>query len=63
MKIKIKESKDNQFYFVIIASNGETLATSEMYTTKQSCKETAFSIKNSANLAEVHDVEGEILVS
>ena len=28
---KTKKSKDDKFYFVIIAKNGEPLATSEMY--------------------------------
>lgn len=37
-KYKILKSKDDQWYFVMIASNGQILATSETYTTKQSCK-------------------------
>lgn len=61
MKIEINESKDNQFYFVIIAANGEPLATSEMYTSKQACKHTAFLIKTTSLLAEVVDVDGAIL--
>lgn len=38
-KIEIRKSKRNgQFRFVIIAANGEPLATSESYTTKSMCK-------------------------
>ena len=41
MKIKIHRSKDNQFYWTIVASNGRTLATSETYKSKQSCIKSA----------------------
>lgn len=37
-KIKIKPSEDGQYYFVVIAENGEIVAVSEMYTTKSMCK-------------------------
>jgi uncharacterized protein YegP (UPF0339 family) len=39
-KIEIRKSKRNgQFRFVVIAANGEPLATSESYTTKAKCKQ------------------------
>lgn len=36
--IKIKKSKDGKFYFVVTATNGQVLATSETYTRKSNCK-------------------------
>ncbi len=41
----MKLSKDKQFYFVLIAPNGEIIATSEMYKTKQSCKKGIEAVK------------------
>ncbi len=38
MRAVIKRSKDNQFYFVIVANNGETLVASETYTQKHNAK-------------------------
>jgi uncharacterized protein YegP (UPF0339 family) len=35
----IRKSKDGQYYFVIVAANGEDLCTSEMYTQKHSCQD------------------------
>ena len=61
MKIKIHKSSDDQFYFTIVASNGEPLATSETYTTKENCKHTAALIKNDAMMAEVIDLNGDVL--
>ena len=48
MKYEIRLSKDGQFYFVLIARNGEIIATSEMYKSKQSCKKGITSVKTSA---------------
>lgn len=48
MKIIIKRGKGKQpFYFIIVARNGRTLATSEMYARKQSAERTAKSIASS----------------
>lgn len=38
VRFEIREAKDEQFYFVLIALNGEVICTSEMYTTKQSAQ-------------------------
>lgn len=35
---EIKRSKDGQYYFNIVAKNGQYLATSELYKTKASCE-------------------------
>lgn len=45
MKFLIKKTTDDQFYFLMVAGNGEVVMTSESYTTKQSCKKTIKSIK------------------
>ena len=36
---RIKKSTDGQFYFVLVARNGQTLATSETYTKRGKCIE------------------------
>lgn len=36
---EINKSTDKQFYFTLVANNGEIIATSEMYTSKQSCRD------------------------
>ncbi|WP_231563512.1 MULTISPECIES: YegP family protein [Anoxybacillus] len=47
-KFKIKSSRDRQYYFVLIAPNNEVVATSEMYSNKQKCKEGTESVKRYA---------------
>jgi uncharacterized protein YegP (UPF0339 family) len=37
-KFQIKDSADGQIYFVLVAANGEVIATSETYKSKQGCK-------------------------
>ncbi len=36
--IEIRKSKDNQYYFIKIARNGQVIETSETYPAKQNCK-------------------------
>lgn len=55
MKFVIKKSTDSQYYFTIVAGNGQKLCTSETYTTKQSAKDTITSIKTNASNATVED--------
>ena len=38
MKFVIRKSKNEKFYFVLKARNGEVIAVSEMYESKQGCK-------------------------
>lgn len=54
-KFKIKKSKDNQYYFTLQAANNEIIATSEMYTTKQNCKNGIDAVKQYAPNAPVED--------
>lgn len=37
--IKIKKSKNGQYYFTVHAYNGAVLVTSEMYISKRNCKQ------------------------
>lgn len=47
MKFEIKFSKTKRFYFVLKAKNGEIVATSELYTSKQNCKKGIAAVKRS----------------
>ena len=52
---KIKRSKIDEFYFTLSASNGEVIATSEMYNSKQAAYAGIKSIKVNARLAGIVD--------
>ncbi|WP_062053975.1 YegP family protein [Aquimarina longa] len=54
-KFQIKESKNNQFFFNLHALNGQVILTSEMYTTKQSCKKGIESVIDNAPTDEQYD--------
>ncbi len=53
-KFVIKESAKG-FSFTLKAGNGEVIATSEMYSSKDACKNGIESIKKNAPVAEVED--------
>ncbi len=48
-KYELLKSRDNKFYFVLKAPNGEIIATSEMYSSKQSAINGISSIKTNAD--------------
>ena len=50
-----KSEKSGQYWFRIVASNGQVLASSEQYTRKQSAQEAIDSIKRNAANATVDD--------
>lgn len=54
-KFEIKKSSNEKFYFNLHASNGEIIATSEMYNSKQSCKGGIEAVKRDAPAAETED--------
>ncbi len=54
-KFIIKKRSDGEFMFNLKAGNGETIATSEGYKTKQGCKDGIQSVKTNAPIAEVED--------
>jgi hypothetical protein len=54
-KFIIFKDKKGEFRFNLKAPNGEIIATSEGYTTKDSCKNGIESVKKNAPIAEVKD--------
>lgn len=61
MKFEIARSKSTKepFFWRIVAPNGQTLATSEMYTRKASCVSAIASIQKNAADAKVIDLTTE----
>ena len=57
-KFVIKKSGD-QYVFSLVAGNGETIATSERYTSKASAKNGIESVRKNAPDAPVDDQTGE----
>ena len=51
----IKQAKDGQFYFNLTATNGQVIASSEMYTTKAACENGIASVKTNAPNADTDD--------
>lgn len=45
MNFVIKKSKNDKFYFILKARNGEVVAVSEMYESKQGCKKGIRAVK------------------
>lgn len=55
-KFEIKKSSNDKFYFNLLSKgNGEIIATSEMYNSKQSCKNGIEAVKRDAPNADVND--------
>ncbi len=53
-KFVIKKS-NNKYYFNLHAANTQIIATSEMYESKDGCKNGIQSVKNNAPIAETDD--------
>jgi len=58
-KFVISKSNNGQYYFVLKAANGQTIAQSEMYTTKAAAEAGIESVKVNAPDAAVDDQSGE----
>ena len=54
-RFEIKKAANDQFYFVLIAPNNEVIAKSEMYATKDACKNGIESVKRYTSTASVED--------
>ncbi len=52
---EILRSKDNQFYFILVAGNGKVIIQSETYHNKKDCLKTINSIRRGAIFATVKD--------
>ena len=50
MKFEIRRAKNKQYYYVLVARNGEDMMQSEMMSSKQGCKKSIKSIKRSVGL-------------
>ena len=55
MRFVVKKTSNGQFRFNLVASNGQTVATSETYTRKQSAIDTIESIQKNAGNAAIDD--------
>jgi uncharacterized protein YegP (UPF0339 family) len=55
MKFVLKRTSNDQFRFNLVASNGQTVATSETYTRKASALDTIESMKKHIADAETED--------
>jgi len=54
-KFVINKAKDGQFYFNLVAANGEIILTSEMYKAKPSCANGIESVKKNAGDDKLYD--------
>ena len=48
-KFVIKKDKKGQLYFIVVASNGKTLCTSESYTSLTNCKKGIAAVQRAAD--------------
>jgi len=55
MRFVVKKTSNGQFRFNLVATNGQSIATSESYTRKQSALDTIKSIQAGAAAAPVDD--------
>lgn len=56
MSFEIRSSSNGQYYWRIVAANGQVLAHSETYTTKASCRSAIETVKASAASAPIRDL-------
>lgn len=54
-KFVINKAKNGQFYFNLVAANGEIILTSEMYKSKSSCTNGIESVKKNAGDEKLYD--------
>jgi uncharacterized protein YegP (UPF0339 family) len=54
-KFEVFKDASGQFRFRLVAPNGETIAASEAYTTKDACMNGIKSVKTNAPVAEIED--------
>ena len=54
-KFVTKQAENGQFYWNLLANNNEVIAVSEMYTTKQACKNGVEAVKSTVATAPIED--------
>ena len=52
---QLKRAKNDQYYFTLTAKNGQVIAQSEMYNSKDAAENGIESVKNNAPQAEIDD--------
>ncbi len=52
-RFEIRTAKNGQAYWVLLAGNGEPVATSETYTSRQACEKGIRAVRRAAPLAKV----------
>ncbi|MCI5059505.1 MAG: YegP family protein [Alphaproteobacteria bacterium] len=52
---QLKKAKNDQYYFVLTAKNGQVIAQSEMYNSKDAAQNGIESVKTNAPVAEMDD--------
>jgi len=55
MRFEIHRASGGQYYWRIVASNGQVLATSETYYNKADAQSAAESVRSSVGSAQIHD--------
>ena len=55
-KFQIKNNRAGEFYFVLKAKNGETIARSESYSSKQGAKRGIRSVRYTSTFASIEDL-------
>ncbi len=55
-KFVIRKSRKGEFHFNLISTNGQIVATSQRYATKQACMRGVASVQKLAAAAVVHDL-------
>ncbi|HEX8207706.1 MAG TPA: YegP family protein [Solirubrobacteraceae bacterium] len=56
MKFQIRNASGGQFYWRIVAGNGQVLATSETYVSKAGCQNAIATVKSDARTAPTEDL-------
>lgn len=56
---QIKKTKNDQFYFVLTAKNGQVIAQSEMFNSKSLCQATIEQVRYTSEEAEIDDQTGD----
>ena len=62
-KFIIKKAKNDQYYFVLTARNGEPVAKSEYYKAKASCVSGIESVKKNSQIAEIDDQSDAVMAA
>ncbi len=55
-EFEIKCAENREFYWVFKSGNGEVVATSQTYNSKQSCQKGIDSIKRDSSTGKIHDI-------